>query len=305
MTDWIALYLRLATVLTPVMVCVGAGAFWGLRGNEFPGQFIGRFTTGVTVPALVFHTLSTTTLDSAILMQVGLAGVVGLLVCGVVGAGVLRLAGMPVAPLVPSVVFPNAGNLGLPMAHLAFGDNGLAVAIAIFTVCSLMQHTGTQWWFNRVSGHHATGGRRGGSQGVILACLVALGLRYAAVDIPVPILDSAKLLGSLAVPLMLISLGYALVTVTRNNLGQGCVIGFTRLGVGLVVGLLVMWVFNLPAEVAAVIQLQFMMPVAVVSYLYSDHYSRFGPVVAGAVVVSTLVFLLVAPVLLWWAERLG
>jgi predicted permease len=104
---------------------------------------------------------------------------------------------------------------------------------------------------------------------------------------------------------MLISLGYALVTVTRNNLGQGCVIGFTRLGVGLVAGLLVMWVFNLPAEVAAVIQLQFMMPVAVVSYLYSDHYSRFGPVVAGAVVVSTLVFLLVAPVLLWWAERLG
>ena len=302
MTDWIALYLKLAAVLTPVVACVAVGSLWGLRGNDFPGQFVGKFTVGVTVPALAFHTLVTTGLDDAILIQVGLITVVGLALCAVFGAIVLRVLGLPAASLTPATIYPNAGNLGLPVAALAFGENGLAVAIAVFTVCSLVQHSTTAWWLGRVSGHAGSAsGSKTTSVPIIVACLAAVAVKAGGITLPEPVLDAAHLLGSLAVPMMLVSLGYALVTVTRKSLGQGAVVGITRIVGGLFAGVIVALVFNLPPMVLAVIQMQLLMPVAVVSYLYSDRLTPYGAVGAGSVVASTLVFLVIAPLMLMWA----
>ena len=36
---------------------------------------------------------------------------------------------MPARTLEPVATFPNTGNLGLPIAQLAFGDTGLPVAV--------------------------------------------------------------------------------------------------------------------------------------------------------------------------------
>lgn len=294
---WLGVYAQVATLLLPVVCCAGVGAVWGVRKHTYPAEFIAMLATVVSTPALVFHTLMTTRLDNAQLFEVGSATLLGLAVAGALSAIALRSLKMPAQTLGPSATFPNAGNLGLPIAQLAFGDTGLAVAIAFFAVTSVAQHTLGVWVTSR-------GGNRSQPwpKGVVIACLLAVVLRFAGVAAPPPVLESARLVGSLAVPLMLLSLGYALVTVSRAGIRQGAVLGAMRLVVGLLAGALVIHLLHLPPLIAGVLTLQFAMPVAVVSSIYVQRFSTYGDVAAGAVLVSTAAFMLLCPLLIWLAD---
>lgn len=159
------------------------------------------------------------------------------------------------------------------------------------------QHTLGVWVMSR-------GGNRSQPwpKGVTFACLLAVVLRAADVAAPAPVLESARLVGSLAVPLLLLSLGYALVTVSRAGIRQGAVLGAMRLLNGLLAGALVIHLINLPPLVACVMTLQFAMPVAVVNCIYAQRFSTYGDVAAGAVLVSTAAFVALCPLLIWLAN---
>lgn len=302
--SWSVQYVSIMALLLPVFVCAGVGAVWGLKKIGYPGEFISVLVTSVTTPALVFYTLLTTELNDALLLQTLNAALLGLAVMAGCAAILLYLLRLPVMALLPTAMFPNGGNLGLPVAQLAFGETGLTVAVTVFAIFSLAQHTVGVWllgWAGR-----AASPRRGNwPRGVAIACALAVGLRLLDVSVPAPILSSAHLVGSLTVPLMLLSLGYALVTVSRSGLRSGSIVGAIRLGVGVLGGLAIIGLMDLPPVVAGAVVLQMLMPVAVVSYLYSERYTDFGQVSAGAILVSTALFLLLSPLFIGWASALS
>lgn len=291
---WLGIYAHVATLLLPVICCAGVGAAWAVRKQAYPAEFIGTLATGVSTPALVFYTLMTTRLDNAQLLEVGGATLLGLALAAAFSALALRALKMPARVLGPAMTFPNAGNLGLPIAQLAFGDTGLAVAVSFFAINSIVQHTLGVWVTSRGADRSHPWPR-----GIIVSCLFAVALRAADVTPPGPVLESARLVGSLAVPLMLLSLGYALATVSRAGIRQGAVLGVLRLGVGLLAGVLVVHALHLPPLIAGVITLQLAMPVAVVSSIYVQRFSSYGDVAAGAVLVSTAAFVVLCPLLIW------
>lgn len=294
--NWLTLYVRIGALLLPVIACAAIGAWWGLKKRTYPGEFVGMLVTTIATPSLIFHTLLTTRMDAAQLLQVGSAAVLGLAVAALVSAIALRTVRLPVLPLLPTATVPNSGNLGLPIAQLAFGDTGLAVAVIFFAVCSLLQNTLGVWVLSRGSAVPGASWPRG----VAVACLAAVALRAAGVTLPEPILASARLVGSLTVPLMLISLGYALVTVTHTGLRQGSLVGAIRLAGGAGAGWVVGRLLGLPPLVAGVIALQLAMPVAVVNYIYAERFTAHGDIAAGAVLTSTVVFIVLSPLLLAW-----
>lgn len=291
---WLAAYAHIASLLLPVACCASIGAFWARSGKSYPGEFVAHLATVVSTPALVFHTLVATKLDDARLLEVGAAALVGLAVAAAASSCALAVFKLPVRTLTAAATFPNAGNLGLPVAYLVFGEVGMAVAITFFAVNSVVQHTLGVWFTSRGGAH----GQRW-PKGVAIACVLALAARASAMPVPTPVLESARLIGSLAVPLMLLSLGYALATVSRSGLGRGAVLGAIRLLAGLLGGAAVVYLLGLPPLTAAVVALQLVMPVAVVSAIYVQRFSSEGDVAAGAVLVSTVVFLALCP--LWIA----
>ena len=289
----IQFYFTTAVLLAPLVVCGLVGAVWAKRDLPYSGPFVTILVTSVTTPSLVFYTLVTTPLDNQLLAEMFGASIMALTVCALLCAGVLKLWGQPVRKLLPTAWMPNAGNLGIPMSQLAFGDAGLPVAVAFFAVSSFSQHT--------VGVRILTGGSSLAAlrNPVLLACLAAVVVRVTGLPVPAPILSSTALLGSVTVPLMLISLGHALALIPSSGLKVGSGVAVLRLGAGLFSGVLVAWAFGLDPALAGALILQMAMPCAVVSFMYARRFTDLGDTSAGAVLVSTALFLLLAPLLIW------
>ncbi len=292
MQSLIAFYLSTLALLAPMLACVGVGTYWGKRQLPFSANFLALLVTSVSTPALVFHTLLTTQLDNDVLIEMGGATALILFACVVTSAVALWILRLPVRALLQTTAFPNAGNLGLPMAYLAFGDNGFSGAIVFFAVCAFVQNTiGVRLLPNAGS----TGAWK---SPVLISAVLAVILRASGLELPQWLLDSARLLGSLTVPLMLISLGYALAFIPASGLRSGSVIAVLRLVLGAVSAWLVTALMGMSAEMQGLFVLQTTMPCAVMSYMYATRYTDKGEVAAGAVLVSTILFLVLSPLIM-------
>ncbi|WP_343498817.1 AEC family transporter [Achromobacter denitrificans] len=286
-------YFSTLVLMLPLLSCVGIGALWAKRDLPFGGSFITTLVTSVTTPALVFHTFVTTHLDDRALADVAVATLLALLLCGLVCALWLKVWKLPVRTLLPTASLPNAGNLGLPISQMAFGDAGLSVAVAFFAVNSFVMHTLA---VRLLPGVNTKGSWK---SPILLASVVAVALRMLHVPVPDWIVETSRMLGAVTVPLMLLSLGHALALIPSGGLRNGAKVAVMRLVVGLAAGLAVVWALDLEQVLAGALSLQMAMPCAVVSYMYVKRYTSEGDTAAGAVLVSTVAFLLLAPVMLW------
>ena len=260
-------YLSAIVLMLPLLFCVGIGVYWGKRDLPFGGSFITTLVTSVTTPALVFHTFVTTRLDDRALADVAAATVLALLLCALAGALLLKVLKLPVRTLLPTAFLPNAGNLGLPMSQLAFGDAGLSVAVAFFAVNSFIMHTVA---VRLLPGVNTRGSWK---SPILLASLAAVGMRVAHVPVPDWLIETARMLGAVTVPLMLLSLGHALALIPSGGVRDGVKVAAIRLITGLAAGLLVVWALDLEAVLAGALTLQMAMPCAVVSYMYARRYT--------------------------------
>jgi predicted permease len=296
----LATYPVLLAQLLPVIACAAIGFFWGKQGKEFPSEFISQVAISFATPSLVFYTLVTTGMDNALLLKVGMAAVVSVIFMALIASVLLKLTRLPVLFLLPCATFPNAGNLGLPMAQMSYGDEGMVIAVTFFAIFSFMQHTvGVSFlaWAN----HKRPSGKLNFPYGVALVGVSAVLIRALDIHVPSPILGTAKLVGSLAVPLMLVSLGYALSILRRSRLAEGAKLGMVRLAVGCLGGALVIYLADFPLLTSEVIMLQLLMPVAVVNYIYTDRLTSYGDTAAAAVLVSTGVFAIFSPLVIAWS----
>jgi len=296
MSAVVQFYFSSIVLMLPLLFCAGIGVYWGKRDLPFGGSFITMLVTSVTTPALVFHTFVTTHLDDRALADVAVATLLALLLCALVCALLLKACKLPVRTLLPTAFLPNAGNLGLPISQMAFGDAGLSVAVAFFAVSSFVMHTIA---VRLLPGVNTKGSWK---SPILLASLVAVALRLMHVPVPAWLIETSRMLGAVTVPLMLLSLGHALALIPSNGLRDGAKVAAIRLAVGLAAGLAVVWVLDLEPVLAGALSLQMAMPCAVVSYMYVKRYTTQGDTAAGAVLVSTVAFLLLAPVILWFSR---
>jgi predicted permease len=86
----------------------------------------------IFVPALVFAALASKSFDIGqnLPLLLGATGVV--LGSGLLAWPVARLLGVANNTFVPPMMFKNSGNMGLPLAVLAFGEAALPAAVVLF-----------------------------------------------------------------------------------------------------------------------------------------------------------------------------
>lgn len=240
----------------------------------------------------MFSTFTRTTLPSDEIALTALATVTCLGLSAAVAWVGLRRAGLPVKVYLPSLVFPNIGNLGLPVCLFAFGEQGLALAMVFFAITTIGQFT---------LGPAIASGRFQPAALLrvpfIYAVLVSLVIRIFDVEVPLWLANTASLAGGLTVPLMLMALGVALADLRAASVGRAFILSIARLGLGLAGGWAVAALLGLEGVLRGVVIIENAMPVAVFNYLFARMYDNQPEEVAGMVLVSTVLAYLGLPLL--------
>ncbi|MDP6969805.1 MAG: AEC family transporter [Gammaproteobacteria bacterium] len=285
--------LQLIEILAPVFICVGLGVGWVRMGESFDTPMVTKLVTYIGTPALVFYALATANLEYSLFVQMGLAAVLANALFFLAGVMLLPLFGLPRQAFLQTLTFPNIGNVGLPLCYLAFGEQGLALAIAFFVAYVAIQFT---LGIAVVSGGFAP--RMLLTMPVIPATIIAMLFRLADIAIPQWLLNTTQMVGDLTIPLMLFTLGVSLVSLKLGSLRVSFGLASLRLLLGFGVGWLLVLLLGLQHEAAAVVILQCSMPVAVYVYLFAELYNQRPTEVAGVVIVSTLMSTVSLPLLL-------
>jgi predicted permease len=195
--------------------------------------------------------------------------------------------------------FPNAGNMGIPISFLAFGDDGLAVAIIVFVV------QGSLSW--PVGIYVAARGRAHGWAPLkaslkiptLYAVPVALTIRATGWDMPLTFSTPVEMLADATIPVMLIVLGFQLsqgIDWARwRSLATSLV---ARLMVAAGVAYLVTLAVGLDGVAQQTVILVAAMPTAVFTTILATEFDAEPKFVTSAVVMSTLVSIATLTVLI-------
>ncbi len=285
----------LFSIIAPVFICAGIGFVWQKQGRPYDTDLITTLITNIGTPALVFFTLYNGDLKIADFGVMALASVLAIGGAGIVGGLILKAAGLSYRSYLPSLMFANSGNMGLPLCLLAFGEAGLALAIVFFTVSAIQQFT---IGVALSSGSFSPG--RLLRVPIIYAVLLAVVFMVADLKAPDVVVNTARILGGMTIPMMLITLGVSLAKLKVSSLNRSVGLSVLRLGLGVAVGWLVAQGLGFTGVERGVLILQSAMPVAVFNYLFAQRYNTEPEEVAGIVVLSTTLSFATLPALLWF-----
>lgn len=284
---------QLAAIMLPILISVGIGYVWGRRGFAFDTALVTRLVWYVGAPCLVISSFLQVGFEFSTLVRMGGAALTVTALVATAAMILIRMLAVDWRAYLPCMIFPNSGNMGLPICLFAFGETGLALGVAWFMVISVLHFTvgvsmfsGTARWGELLRSP------------LCISILLALVLVVFPFRPPVWLGNTVDLLGGMTIPLMLLALGYSLSQIRVTRWRAGLLFACARTGIGLGAGLLAVSWFGLEGPERGVVLLQASMPVAVFNYLFAAQFHREEEAVGTLVVLSTLLASMVLPFVL-------
>ncbi|MBB3141545.1 AEC family transporter [Halomonas organivorans] len=287
------MFAELFAVMAPVIAGAGLGFGWVRLGHDYPVAFVTRLVFNIGTPSLVLASLANAEIDAGSFGRTMLATALVLIAMGAATLVTARLLKRDWRVLLAPMMYPNTGNMGLPVVLYAFGEAGFAFGITVMVTVSLFQFTLGTMMTSRGNPLKSLA-----KTPTVYAILIALALLLSDTSLPPWLANSVELISGFTVPLMLITLGVSLANIQVRNLRSG--LGFCLMRLPLAAGLA--WgigaLLALPPMAHAILVLQMSMPVAVFNYLFAQKARREPEYVASLVFCSTLLSLLYLPGLL-------
>ena len=283
----------LVTVLAPIFICAGLGYGWSRLGRAYDTDLITALIFNFGTPCLVFSTLTGLDLSATDFGRMAGAAALALVSFAVIGALVLRAAKLPFHTYLPALTFGNSGNMGLPVCLFAFGETGLALAIAFFAVGSISNFT-FGVWISSGSMSRAALLRTP----MIYAVAISVAFMIGGIEVPAWLGNTTRLIGGMTIPLMLVTLGVTLAGLRVTSFWRALALSLLRLGMGFAVGYGLASGLGFEGVARGVLIIQCAMPVAVFNFLFAQRYDRTPGEVAGMVLISTVIALALLPLVL-------
>ncbi|MGL1833957.1 AEC family transporter [Rhodocyclaceae bacterium SMB388] len=283
--------IRIVAILFP-MFAIAALGYWIGRRLKPDMAHANKLNMDVFLPALIFAALVNRDMRVTDYFVLSQATLIIVIATGLAGWGLAHLSRIPARTLVPPMMFPNTGNLALPLAVLAFGESALAPAVVIFMTMNLVHFTFGAWLLD-----HRVRLWTVWKIPSVLATLLGLAVAFAGIDIWPPLLTAIRMVGDISVPLMLFALGVRLNDSRITSVGKGMFVGIARPMVGMAISWSVLLMFDLPPEQHALVFVFGALPPAVLNYMFAERYHQDPETVASMVLIGNLlapIFLMVA-----------
>lgn len=285
--------LTVLNITAPVFLLALVGFVWVKLGFEYRVEFVTRLAMTLSIPCLIFVALMQTEIDPKALADLSVASLVAYGMVGVLIALLVLIFRLDSQTYMAPLIFGNTGNLGLPLALFAFGDQGLSYAVVVFAVMAILSFTIGIWMvagagsFSKVL-----------KEPLVAATLLGALFLWQGWETPEFLTNTLDLIGQIAIPIMLITLGVAVARLEIKALGQAIVLSILKVAICAGCAALVADWFGLAPVAAGVLIVQVATPVAVTSYLLAEKYGADAQPVAGLVVVSTLLSVITLPLIL-------
>jgi len=299
---------RIIGIILPVFIIVASGYVYArLRGDTVKVDMtaVNRVSMDVLCPMLVFSALAGKDFDLVHNGILVLAGVAISLGSAVLSLPVCRLLGYDARSFIPPMMYNNCGNMGLPLAALAFGASGLASAAAMFMAGSLV--------FFSVGIRIVESGRKGVHTSffkllvspMMLAMILGILFSLVRISLPSPLLQALKMLGEACIPIMLFALGVRMIDVSFRCWQIGLVGAIACPVTGLAAAWTLDAILTFTAFQRGQVYLYAALPPAVFCFMVAEKYKQEPDKVAAIVLMGNLAALVFVPVGLWLGLRVA
>lgn len=184
----------------------------------------------------------------------------------------------------------NQGNMGLPMAALAFSDDGLRIAVVVFVAGVLLWSSAGIALASLARGMHSP--RRAMVAPLrypsIYAAVAGAIVNVTDADLPAAITESTRTLGDASVPTMLVVLGMQFRRPRLDDLAEPMAATVNRLVLGPLVAWLIAAAIGLGGVTARTSIMLAGMPTAVMSTILAIELDAKPDLVVRTVILSTL-----------------
>lgn len=299
---------RILSIILPVFFTIALGYGYGRwRGETVRAEMVplNRISVDVLAPLLVLTAFASKDFDLANNTGLMAAGALISIGSGVLAWPIARLLHYDARSFVPAMMYNNCGNMGLPLAVLAFGPSGLSAAVALFMAGSLVYFTAGI----RIVGSGRGAGLRASlkllSSPMMLGMLAGIALAATRIALPESLFTSLQMLGTACIPLMLFTLGVRMLDVNFHSWR----IGVVGAAVCPLSGLAVAWLLDgwcaFDGEQRAQMYLFAALPPAVLCYLIAEQFNQEPDKVAAIVLLGNLAAVVFVPLGLWLGLRGG
>ena len=291
---------RILEITFPLFAIVAAGLCYAKKYR--PDMMLpNRMNMDIFIPCLLFSVLIERGGASGLFGGLALAITLVILLSGLIALLLAKLFNIDSRSLCPPIMFANAGNLGLPLVVLSFGEAALPAGVICFIICNFFHNTLGRYLLNKQPSIIKVF-----LSPMILAVILALILSLLHINVSQTLLEPIRMLGNIAVPLLLFALGVRLIDMKLSEWKIGLSVALLApiCGVGIV--FLITPFIDLTRLEQGVLFLFGALPPAVMNFIFAEHYNQEPSKVAAMVLFGNAFAVVSIPmVLVYVLPRFG
>jgi hypothetical protein len=249
-----------------------------------------RIALEVCTPLLTYSALASRQFDIAQHIPLLVGGTLIILGAGLVAWPLALAARQSPRTLVPVVMFNNCGNMGIPLALLAFGPQQMGAAVALYSISNLIHFS--------IGARITSAGAR--TRDLLLSPMMlatVLGFASAMTEVRPPqvLLTGMKMLGDASLPMMLFALGARLCSVELRSLQSGVLGALARPLIGMALAWPLVYLLDLEGTARAQLLLFAALPPAVLQFMLAERFEQEPEKVAAMVMLGNILALVFVP----------
>lgn len=289
------MFSKIASITLPIFTLVLVGFLYSRRVKPDLGG-ANKLVVDIALPILIFISLSAKSFDPISAMSLTGASIVLILLTGLIAWPFAKFSGASVQAFLPCAMFTNVGPIGIPLIALAYGPEGMAPAVVLLVISNILHFTlGAGVMSGKVDWRMVY------ANPLVWSTVLGVASSQLQITLPEWVQTSCTMIGSVLVPMMLMSLGARLASSQVADAWVGVRSGVLILIIRLAAVLLALWFIPLEGLERGALILFACLPSAVFNFMLADKFQVEPNKVASTVIVGHLLSLAFLPLGIWLA----
>ena len=289
------MFSKIASITLPIFTLVLVGFLYSRRVKPDLGG-ANKLVVDVALPVLIFISLSAKSFDPISALSFTGSSIVLVLLSGLIAWPLAKFSGATRQAFLPCAMFTNVGPVGIPLIALAYGPEGMAPAVCLLVISNILHFTlGTGVMSGKVDWRMIY------ANPLVWATVLGVGSSQLQLTLPAWLQTSCTMIGSVLVPMMLMSLGARLASSQVADAWVGVQSGVLILFVRIAAVFITLWLIPLQGLERGALILFACLPPAVFNFMLADKFQVEPNKVASTVIVGHLLSLAFLPLGIWLA----